>query len=312
MKDKLAYDIVVIGGGIAGMTAGVYAARANRSCAVLESNITGGLANSTYIVENFPSYTEVHGMDLMQKCRDQVDNLGVTVEEVCDIVRLDLKAEPKIVETEEAVYEARAVILATGRKPIPLDVPTECSQVHHCAICDGAPYKGKRVLIVGGGNSAFDEGLYLKQLGVAHITVIEVMDRLFAAQAAQDALFKNDGSCGVDCHLSTICKDLVLNENGDLKAAILENKDSGETSTIDVDGVFVFLGQLPNNEFFKDVIDLDKSGYITANANMETSIPGVFSAGDINAKAFRQLTTAAADGTIAALMADRYIRALAK
>lgn len=310
MKDRFSYDIVVIGGGIAGMTAGVYAARANRSCAILESNITGGLANSTYIVENYPSYTKVHGMDLMQKCRDQVDNLGVMVEEVCEITSMDLKGSPKIIETEEAVYEAKAVIIATGRKPIPLDVPTECAQVHHCAICDGAPYKGKRVLVVGGGNSAFDEGLYLKQLGVGHITVVEVMDRLFAAQAAQESLFKEDGACSVDCCMTTFVKDLVLNENGDLKSAVLEDKKSKETRTIDVDGVFVFLGQVPNSEMFKGVINMDEAGYITANESMETNIPGVFSAGDINVKAFRQLTTAAADGTISALMADRYIRSL--
>lgn len=311
MKDKLSYDVVVIGGGIAGMTAGVYAARANRSCAILESNITGGLANSTYIVENYPSYLEVHGMDLMQKCRDQVDSLGVTVEEVCEITSMNLKANPKIIETEDAIYEAKAVILATGRKPVPLDVPTECAQVHHCAICDGAPYKGKRVLVVGGGNSAFDEGLYLKQLGVAQITVVEAMDRLFAAQAAQDALFKEDGVCGVDCCLTSVVKDLVLDDKDGLKSAVIEDKNTKECHSIDVDGVFVFLGQLPNSEMFKGVIDLDEAGYITANENMETNIPGVFSAGDINVKAFRQLTTAAADGTISALMADRYIRSLA-
>lgn len=310
MKNRLSYDIVVIGGGIAGMTAGVYAARANRSCAILESNITGGLANSTYIVENFPSYIEVHGMDLMQKCRDQVDNLGVAVEEVCEIVKMDLTAVPKIIETEDAVYECKAVIIATGRKPIPLDVPTECAQVHHCAICDGAPYKGKRILIVGGGNSAFDEGLYLKQLGVSHITVVEVMDRLFAAQAAQDALLKDEGTCGVDCRLNTVCKDLVLDGNGDLKSVLLENKATGETGTVDVDGVFVFLGQLPNSDMFKGVLEMDKAGYIIADADMRTNVPGVFSAGDINVKAFRQLTTAAADGTIAALVADKYIRTL--
>lgn len=306
MKETKAYDIVVIGGGMAGMTAGVYAARANRSCAILESNITGGLANSTYIVENYPSYSEVHGMELMQKVRDQVDNLGVDVEEVCEILSLDLTAQPKRIETEDVVYEAKTVIVATGRKPIPLDVPTECAQVHHCAICDGAPYKGKKVLVVGGGNSAFDEGLYLKQLGVESITVVEVMDRLFAAQAAQDALLCDDSVC---CHLTTFVKDLEL--DGDtLKAAILENKATGETTRVEVDGVFVFLGQWPNNELFKDVLTLDKAGYIAADVNMNTNVAGVFSAGDINSKQFRQLTTATADGTIAALMADRYIRSL--
>lgn len=306
MKKITSYDVVIIGGGMAGMTAAVYAARANRSCIVLESNITGGLANSTYIVENFPSYTEIHGMDLMQRVRDQVDALGVAVEEVCEIVSLDLGAQPKRVETDEAVYAGASVIVATGRKPIPLDVPTECAQVHYCAICDGAPYKGKNVLVVGGGNSAFDEGLYLKQLGVNKLTVVEVMDRLFAARTAQEALL---GCDGVNVCLTTVVKDLIV-EGDALKAAVLENTTTGEVREEAVDGVFVFLGQLPNSEMFKDALTLNEAGYVVADENMRTSLPGVFSAGDINVKQFRQLTTAAADGTIAALMADRYIRAL--
>lgn len=306
MKETRPVDILIIGGGMAGMTAAVYAARANRICVILESNITGGLANSTYTVENFPSYVEVHGMELMQKVRDQVDHLGVAVEEVCEIQNLNLGAQPKRIETEDAVYEAKTVILATGRKPLPLDVPTECEQVHYCSICDGAPYKGKKVLVVGGGNSAFDEGLYLKQLGVESLVIVEVMDRFFAAQATQDMLL---GSGNVNCCLQTVVKDLEV-ENGILKAAVLENAATKELSRLEVDGIFVFLGQTPNSEMFKDIIALDKAGYIVADENMRTNLPGVFSAGDINVKPFRQLTTAAADGTIAALMADKYIRSL--
>ena len=306
MKEIQAVDIVIIGGGIAGMTAAVYAARANRSCVVMESAITGGLANSTYLVENFPSYIEVHGMELMQKLRDQIDLLGVAVEEVCTVEYIDLHASPKIVETEDARYEAKTVIVATGRKPMPLDTPTECEQVHYCAICDGAPYKGRRVLIVGGGNSAFDEGLFLKQLGVGDMIIVEAKDRLFATQYAQDALL---GHNNVSYRLNTVVKDLAV-ENGRLRAVLLEHRDTGTSSSIEVDGVFVFLGQHPNSELFRDVLTLDASGYVVADENMQTNIPGVFSAGDINAKAFRQLTTAAADGTIAALMADKYIRFL--
>ncbi len=303
------YDICILGGGIAGMTAGIYAARSNRKTILLETAITGGLANSTYIVENYPSHKKIHGMQLMQDVRDQVEELGVRIEEVVEILELDLTSSPKRITTSEGVFEADAVIVATGRKPIPLDVPTECAQVHHCAICDGAPYKGKRVLIVGGGNSAFDEGLYLKQLGVNHIEVIEVMDRLFAAQAAQDALFDSaNGTCGVNCRLTTVCKDLVLDDDGNLKSAILQNKTTGETTSVDIDGIFVFLGQVPNTDMFKGVLDLDAKGYVQADPNMRTNIPGVFSAGDVNVKQFRQLTTAAADGTIAALMADTYLR----
>ncbi len=306
MKPVKSFDIVILGGGMAGMTAAVYAARANRSCAILESAITGGLANSTYTVENFPSYIEVHGMDLMQKVRDQVDALGVEVEEVCEVLSIDFSAQPKRIETEETVYEAGAVIVATGRKPIPLDVPTECSQVHHCAICDGAPYKGKRVLVVGGGNSAFDESLYLLQLGVAHLTLVEIMDRFFAAQSTQDNLHAR---ANTQTFTRTRVADLEV-EGDALRAAVLENLDSGEKKRLEVDGIFVFLGQSPNSELFRDVLTLDKTGYVAAGPDMSTNIPGVFSAGDINAKAFRQLTTAAADGTIAALMADRYLRGL--
>lgn len=304
MKERQQFDMVIIGGGLAGMTAAVYAARANRSCVVLESNITGGLANSTYLVENFPSYIEIHGMELMQKVRDQVDHLGVPVEEVCEIEKLDLFSTVKTVETDEAIYEAKAIILATGRKNIPLELPRECEQVHHCAICDGSPYKDKKIVVVGGGNSAFDESLYLLQLGIGHLTIVEKMDRYFAAQTVQEDLLKRDNVQG---YLSSEVKDVVL-EDDKLKAVILRNTATGEETTIEADGIFVFLGQFPNSELFADAVKLDKVGYVIADADMRTNLPGVFSAGDINAKTYRQLTTAAADGTIAALSADRYLR----
>ena len=173
------------------MTAAIYAKRANLRVALLESNVTGGLVNSTYTVENFPSYPEIHGMELMEKMRRHVDYMGVEVEEVFEIEGLELSANEKIVHGYDMTYKAPAIILCTGRKPIALDVPTECDQIHFCAICDGAPYKGKRVLVVGGGNSAFDEGLYLLNLGVEELTIVEVMDRYFAAQTTQDTLFSD-------------------------------------------------------------------------------------------------------------------------
>ncbi|MFV0423719.1 NAD(P)/FAD-dependent oxidoreductase [Oleidesulfovibrio sp.] len=304
MKEQKNVDVVILGGGPAGMTAAIYAARANLSAVLLEESVTGGLVNSTYTVENFPSYTTIHGMELMQKMREHVDSLDVEVEEVCDIESVSLEGDVKVVETDEVVYNAKAVILSTGRKPIPLDVPTECDQVHHCAICDGGPYKGKRVLVVGGGNSAFDESLYMLGIGIEHITLVEKMDRFFAAQSTQDSLL---GTGKVDARKSTIVHDLVV-EGDTLKAAVLENVETGERETVAVDGVFVFLGQLPNNELFKDVVTLSKGGYVVADQHMATNVPGVFSAGDINDKHYRQITTAMADGTIAALAAERYIR----
>jgi Thioredoxin reductase len=308
MKERLEKDIVILGGGIAGMTAAIYAARANHSCAILEQSITGGLANSTYTVENFPSHKNIHGMRLMQDIRDQVDSYDIPVEEVCEIEDISLETQPKIIETSEAVYVAKTVIIATGRKPIPLETPTECERVHHCAICDGAAYKGKRVLVVGGGNSAFDEALYLTQLGVGHITIVEKEDRFFAAQATQDSLLSMPGVAAYTRHRVV---DLVVDGDA-LTGVILEDLNTGVQRTEPMDGVFVFLGQSPNSELFAENIRLDESGYVLADADMQTNIPGVFSAGDINVKRFRQLTTAAADGTIAALMADRFLRTQGK
>lgn len=300
------YDVIIIGGGPAGMTAAIYAARANVKAIVLESNITGGLVNSTYTVENFPSWPSIHGMELMEKMREHVDSLAVPVEEVCEITSLELEGPIKKVVTDDVLYQAKAVILATGRCPIPLEVPTECEQVHHCAICDGAPYVGKKVLVVGGGNSAFDESLYMLHLGIAHISIVESMPRYFAAQATQDELFNSGKAVG---YTSTKVVDLVLTD-GIVSGAVLENMASGERKTIAVDGVFVFLGQKPNNMLFVDTISMDDKGYILTSSDMETNVAGVFSAGDINHKSYRQITTAVADGTIAALAAEKYIRSI--
>lgn len=304
MKEERKYDVAILGGGPAGMTAAIYAGRANLKVVLLETNITGGLVNSTYTVENFPSYPEIHGMELMEKMREHVDHMGVPVEEVFELERLDLTGPEKCIEGTECLFKSRAVILATGRSPVPLDVPTECDQIHFCAICDGAPYAGKRVLVVGGGNSAFDESLYLLNLGISQLTVVEVMDRYFAAQSTQDTLL---GDARVTGHTGTKVADLVV-EDGRLTAAILESVATGERTTVPVDGIFAFLGQTPNNEWFRDVVTLTEQGYIAAGPDMSTNIPGVFAAGDIVDKPFRQITTAISDGTIAALSAERWLR----
>ena len=306
MSDIITTDLVIIGGGPAGMTAALYAVRAKLETVIIESNVTGGLVNSTYTVENFPSWPSIHGMELMEKLRTQIDGLGVTVEEVCEVKRLDLDGLWKKVVTDSGEYQCKAVILATGRVPLELDTPTTAQEVHHCAICDGAAYAGKRVLVVGGGNSAFDESLYLLSSGIEHITLVEAMPRYFAAPVTQEQLF---ASGKVEGFVSTRVADLIV-KDGVLSGVLLENIDTGRTWTVDVSGVFVFLGQKPNNSLFKKLLPLTEQGYIKASPLMETGIAGVFSAGDINDKAFRQITTAIADGTIAALSAERYIRSL--
>ena len=149
MKNTHAVDLLILGGGPAGMTAAIYAARGNLRCAIVETAVTGGLVNSTHTVENFPSYPSIHGMELMERMRAHVDSLGVAVEEASMIERVDISGPEKVVETEETVYTGKAIILATGRRPLELGIETECTNVHYCAICDGAPYRGKRVVVAG-------------------------------------------------------------------------------------------------------------------------------------------------------------------
>lgn len=306
MKPEQHVDLVIVGGGPAGMTAAVYAAQANLNTVILEESVTGGLVNATHTVLNFPSYPKIHGMELMEKMRAHVDSLSVPVEEICEIESLCLEGEIKTVETDEEIFHSKAVILATGRKPVPLDLPVECDEVHYCAVCDGGAYKGKRVLVLGGGNSAFDESLYLLQVGVTHLTLVESQDRFFAADATQQQLLADDR---VDARTGTKLVDLRL-DGGRLAGAVIEDLATGKQETLPADGVFVFLGQSPNNDLFKDQVALSKEGYILAGADMGTNIPGVYGVGDINEKIFRQITTAMGDATVAALSVERYIRNL--
>lgn len=298
------HDLIILGGGPAGMTAAIYAARANLNVVLIETGITGGLVNATYMVNNFPSYPAIHGMELMEKMRAHVDTLDVLVEEVFMLETLDLSGPDKIVSDGETTFIAPAIILCTGRQPIPLDVPTETEEMHFCSICDGSAYKDKRILVVGGGNSAFDESLYLLGLGVQHITIIEIMDRFFAAQTTQNELLARENVSGL---LRTKVKDLELNA-GHLSAALLENLDSGVIQRLPVDGVFVFLGQKPNTTEVTGLVNLNEQGYILTDENMMTNIPGVFAAGDVVHKKYRQITTAISDGTIAALSAEAWLR----
>lgn len=296
------FDLIVMGGGIAGMTAAIYAAKANVKTAIIETDICGGLVNSTYVVENFPSYVSIHGMELMQKVRSHVDQLEIHVEEVAELIRVELVGPIKEIETDEGVFSSRAVILATGRTPTPLDIDTDCRQVHYCSICDGSAYKGKKVLVVGGGNSGFDEALYLLSVGVREIVLVEQMDRVFASQSTQDKFLAYDGT---QVRVSTRVKALTVDDR--LRAVVLENVDTGRTDSVEIDGIFVYMGQRPNTGFAAETVDLDEHGYIRVNQDLETNLMGIFAAGDVTPKHYRQITTAMADGTVAALNAARYL-----
>lgn len=297
------YDLLIIGGGICGMTAAIYAARANLSVCILEKNICGGLVNWTNTVENVPSYPSIHGMDLMARCREHVASLNVAIEEVDEVERIDFIGERKLVYTSMGEeYEAGAVIVCTGRQPRPFPVKTTFDKIHYCSVCDGTPYKGKDILVMGGGNSGFDESLYLLNLGIRSIHIVETFPNCIAAASTQDQA-RATGKIVVSVSTDIMAVDPLPDGRG---LVHLLNKDTGEEYTEEIDGIFCFIGQSPNTALFDGVLELDH-GYIKVNADMETNIKGVFAAGDVTAKKYRQITTAMSDGTIAALQATAFL-----
>lgn len=303
MKPAKDFDLLILGGGIAGMTAAIFAARANLRTALIEEKACGGLANWTNTVENFPSHISINGMELMNRVLEQVENLGVLVDQAAEVERLDLTSSLKTVVTEGAIYTGKAIILATGRQPIRLKLDTSCERIHYCSVCDGAAYAGKKVLVVGGGNSGFDESLYLLSLGVSEIVMVEAMENCCASESTQAKLGSH---CNVSIKTSTCVTE--ISEDANICRVALQNLKGQEHDTVCVDGIFVFIGQSANTRMFRGIIDLDENGYILTGSNMETNVPGVYAAGDVVQKKYRYLTTAMSDGTIAALIAATYIR----
>jgi len=297
------YDLIILGGGIAGMTAALYGARSNLRTLVIEEEVCGGLANWTHTIENFPSQRAINGMDLMDAVKDQMIGCGADLIEVVEIEDLDLKNDTKKIITDEGAFTARAIILAMGRKPIPLPIEHDWdNHVHYCSLCDGIFYKDKDVAVIGGGNSAFDESLYLESIGVRSILIVEAMDTCPAAETTQQkALATGKFTIFTGTRLQAIARE------GTGAQLELYQQSTGETLRSKVDGIFVFIGQKPATELIRDVIQTDEHGYIIASPEMNTDLAGVFAAGDIISKRYRQLTTAMSDGTIAALEAHRYV-----
>jgi thioredoxin reductase (NADPH) len=303
IKSTKNFDLLILGGGISGMTAAIFAARSNLGTALIEEKVCGGLSNWTNKIENFPSYGSINGMELMERVLEQVENLGVDVDQAAEIERLEIKDDAKIVETAEVIYSGKAIIIATGRQPMRLKLDTTCDRIHYCSVCDGSAYAGKKVLVVGGGNSGFDESLYLLSLGVKEIVLVEALEKCCASEATQTKLCSHNN---VRIRTCTCIKAISADSNG--CRVILENSKYSDNSTIYVDGVFVFIGQCANTQMFRGIVDIDADGYIFTGPNMETNIPGVYAAGDVTRKEYRYLTTAMSDGTIAALSAAKYIR----
>lgn len=293
------YDIIVVGAGCAGLTAAIYCARAGKSVLVLENESIGGQISTSPKVENYPGIASISGIDFSDKLFEQATDLGVSVE-LEHAEKLIDNGGTKTVVTDYGTHTCKAVILATGVKHRKLGLDNEEKLigrgVSYCAVCDGAFFKGKPVAIAGGGNSALQSAIMLSSI----CEKIFLIHRRSEFRAEERLVENARAISNIEFVLDSTVEALVGEDK--LKAIITKNKE-GEERTIEVSGLFVQVGQVPENSVFSDIISLDAGGYIIASEDCKTNINGVFAAGDCRTKQIRQLTTAAADGSVAALAA---------
>ena len=301
------YDIVIIGAGAAGLTAALYALRANKSVLVIEKGSFGGQITYSPQVENFPTQEKMSGSELADKLTEQVLSHGAEVE-VDTVVFIENCGNFKKVVGESGTYEAKAVIIATGARHRTLGLPREeefiGEGISFCAVCDGAFYKDKDVAVIGGGNSALQEAVLLSQLARS-VTIVQNLDELTGEVKLREQLYKKD-------NVKILLGKTVASFEGDkeLEGITIKDAHTEEITSLKVDGVFVAIGLAPQNEPFSDLITLDSYGYADSNEDCTTKTEGIFVAGDCRKKQIRQLTTACADGSVSALAAVRYIEAL--
>lgn len=302
------YDIIIIGGGPAGLCAAIYARRANKSVLILEKNAFGGQITFSPKVENYPGFESVSGSELADKLVSHVLAQGADVE-VEAVTSVRSENGVKLVETEDGnTYEARAVIIATGARHRHLGLANEerfiGDGISFCAVCDGAFYKNKTVALIGGGNSALQEAILLCET-CKKVYVIQNLDFLTGEKRLQEILAKRNN---VEIITGTVVKEIA--DTPEFSAITVERTADGVQTTLSLDGLFVAIGLVPENDAFADVVALDESGYFAAGEDCTTKTDGIFVAGDCRRKAVRQVATATSDGAVAAIAACRYIDAL--
>lgn len=298
------YDIGIIGGGTAGMTAAIYGQRAGKRTVIIEGTNFGGQIVSSTNVENYPGIASVSGSEFSMNLLDQAMKLGAeTVAEQAD--RVQKEDGMFVIETSEKAYPCRSVILATGVTHRHLGIEKEeklvGAGVSYCATCDGAFFRGRDVAVIGGGNTALQDAEFLSNY-CRKVYLIHRRDEFRGEKSLAERLKEKEN---VEFVLSATVKEIVGETM--VEGLILNNKKTGEEFKIEVSGVFVAIGQIPQNDKFKDLIKLDEDGFILASEDCLTSCPGVFAAGDCRTKEVRQLTTAAADGAVAGLAACKYL-----
>ncbi|MFC0559348.1 thioredoxin-disulfide reductase [Halalkalibacter alkalisediminis] len=310
MSEEKIYDVVIAGAGPAGMTAAVYTSRANLSTIMIERGIPGGQMANTEDVENYPGFDHILGPELSNKMFEHAKKFGAEygygdIKEILD------EGDLKIVKAGSKEYKARAVIVSTGAEYKKIGVPGEKELsgrgVSYCAVCDGAFFKGKELVVVGGGDSAVEEAVYLTRFA-SKVTVVHRRDELRAQKILQQRAFDNEK---IDFIWNHTVKE-INGENGKVGSVTLVSTENGEEKEFKTDGVFIYIGMLPLNESVKNLGITNADGYIETNEEMETKVPGIFAAGDIREKSLRQIVTATGDGSLAAQNAQHYLESLSE
>ncbi len=298
-------DVIIIGAGPGGMTAAIYTQRANLETTIIEKAAPGGYMVNTYEIENYPGFGKVSGYELSEKMFNHVQELGVEYL-YGDVTKIVDKREKKEVHTADGkVHEAKAVIIATGTVPRKTGAKNEekffSRGISFCAVCDGAFFKGKEVIVLGGGNSALDEAIYLTSMDIK-VTIVNILDSLQADKGTVEKAKKNE-------KIEFLLGHEVTEFKGDASLEAVELRDVKTKKTFKkaVAGVFVFIGQIPNTSFLQDLPILTPQGYVKVNGRMETEIPGIFAVGDVIEKDLRQIVTATADGAVASQAVSRYL-----
>ena len=301
--EQLKFDTVILGGGPAGLSAAIYAARGAVSTAIVDINMLGGQPSNYLELENYPGFKVVEGFDLMEKFEEHADKFGVQKFPMQEIESVDLKN--KIIKTKEYEFRAKTIIIATGAQPMKLGVPGEKEfvgrGVSYCAVCDGAFYRNKIVAVVGGGNAAVEEAMYLTKFA-DKVYVIHRRDELRADKIVQERAFKNE-------KIEFIWNSIVKEIKGDdlVSTVVLENVKTNALSNLSINGVFPYIGMTPNVELFSGQLQQDARGFIITDNTMKTSLDGVFAVGDVRTTPLRQVITAAADGAVGAVYAVKYL-----
>ncbi len=292
------YDVVVIGGGPGGMSAALYAGRAGLSCIVIEGNSTGGQMNEADVIENYPGIEEIKGPVLGEKMRRHAEKFGAQFH-TATVVDVDFSGQMKRTILDDGkIISSEVVIISTGASHRKLNVPGEMEfsgkGVSYCATCDGHFFKGKKVALVGGGDTAMTEALYLANL-VREVLVIHRRDKLRATKVLQERAFSKPN---IKFVWDSIVREIRGNEK--VEKVVVENKRTGEKTELEVSGLFIAIGIVPNSEIFRGKLHLDSQGYVVTDENMETNVRGVYAVGDVRSKGLRQIVTAAAEGAVAA------------